>query len=184
MTIVVAGLGRCGSSLVMQMLNAGGVACVGAYPAFEEHEPERWQHWDGKAVKILDPHRQRLPLRCVVIWLDRNPVEQAKSQVKLLTACGVAVPTKATALMCQRLRQDRQQALSVIGERPRPLLTVRFESLLSNPITETQRIADFISVPLDRSAAVSQVVARPPTCAPDMAMELGLIERTEAVAPP
>ena len=36
--IIVSGLGRCGSSLVMQMLHAGGVECLGAPPAFEPPE--------------------------------------------------------------------------------------------------------------------------------------------------
>jgi hypothetical protein len=34
--IVVAGLGRCGTSLVMQMLAAAGLPCVGSFPDFED----------------------------------------------------------------------------------------------------------------------------------------------------
>lgn len=34
-TIFVSGLGRCGSSMTMQMLDAAGIPCIGDYPAYE-----------------------------------------------------------------------------------------------------------------------------------------------------
>ncbi|MHB8286386.1 MAG: hypothetical protein ACYDD1_17175 [Caulobacteraceae bacterium] len=69
-TIIVSGLGRCGSSLTMQMLNAAGVHCVGSFPSFEGPEceafqegfitAERWAAVAGRAVKLLDPHRRAI----------------------------------------------------------------------------------------------------------------------------
>ena len=37
-TVFVCGHGRCGSSMVMQMLDAGGFPCFGEYPAYEPEE--------------------------------------------------------------------------------------------------------------------------------------------------
>jgi len=88
--IVVCGLGRCGSSLMMQMLHAGGLTCTGEAPPYEHpngamnHFNARWltQQTD-KATKVLLPHHVKfLPANYYFIWLERNPLEQAKSTFK------------------------------------------------------------------------------------------------------
>jgi hypothetical protein len=63
--ILVAGLGRCGSSLVMRLLDAAGVPTVGTFPAFEEQTLPRdalgWvEAYAGRAVKVLDLSRVKI----------------------------------------------------------------------------------------------------------------------------
>jgi hypothetical protein len=95
--IMVAGLGRCGTSLALQMLAAGGVDCVGPYPSFEDAEhdqlrrtaPAEWAaRAAGKAVKVLDPHRNPPPIGPAyrVLWLFRDWADQARSQLKMVGA--------------------------------------------------------------------------------------------------
>lgn len=61
--VLVCGLGRCGSSVTMQMLQAGGYQTFGDWPDFEPEEagssrniPHLLSLIDTSAVKILDPH--------------------------------------------------------------------------------------------------------------------------------
>ena len=84
---VVAGFGRCGSSLVMQMLAAGGMRTpYSSFPSYEIPHGIKVLMGElyGGAVKILDPHVHQPPKGHVYrfIWLDRDPVQQAKSMAK------------------------------------------------------------------------------------------------------
>ena len=61
-TVIVSGLGRCGTSLVMQMLAAGGIDCYGPFPAYEPEGLGMGRDLPSllalrKAFKLLDPHR-------------------------------------------------------------------------------------------------------------------------------
>ena len=92
MITIVSGFGRCGSSLVMQMLEAGGMPCSGEYPAFEDEAGnllladmlslDYMQTLEGKAVKLLDPHRGKIPKgpEYHVLGCSRDYGEQARSQ--------------------------------------------------------------------------------------------------------
>ena len=86
--ILIAGLGRCGSSLTCQMLAAGGLKVAGAHPDYEPtllwHQSTEAQRCailqQHQAAKWIDPHR--FPLRAtqagsIVLWLDRDEVQQA-----------------------------------------------------------------------------------------------------------
>lgn len=92
--LFVTGLGRCGTTMVMQMLQAAGVPCAGTYPAFEDVPvtPSAVDHeWlaqqAGRAVKWIDPTVTRVRhANGAAIFLSRDPAEQAKSQLKMLGA--------------------------------------------------------------------------------------------------
>ena len=65
---VVAGNGRCGSTLVMAMLRLGGMRTLGDQVSGEDDRvlglPAKWRFLSeavGGAVKILDPHRHTPP---------------------------------------------------------------------------------------------------------------------------
>ena len=77
----------------MQMLAAGGAMVVGSFPDYEVPQAAGWNDaldadWlrtiPGRALKLLDPHRMRLPrgIPFKAIWLNRNHREQARSQAK------------------------------------------------------------------------------------------------------
>ena len=80
MIVLVCGLARCGTSLTMQMLQAGGMRCAGRAPAFEDFRAfaggysDSWMREQaGGAVKVLDPQlisrRQLAALPAIAIWL-------------------------------------------------------------------------------------------------------------------
>lgn len=187
--IVVAGLGRCGSSVTMQMLSAGGVPCVGDAPGFEDERtssrinPLDMLSWRGRAVKILDPHKTGLPrgVETRVIWLDRSPKQQARSQSKFIGAMtGIAVNRERRLAMQASLRAERQAALAEVGTRP--LLILRFEDIIADPLSMAAGISDFLRAAhdLDPRAMAAVVRPRPATCMPDMSIELALAREARA----
>lgn len=179
--IVVSGFGRCGSSLVMQMLSAGGVQCLGRHPAFESREVV----CPGQAVKILDPQRGAealpypIPDGARVIWIDRDPSEQARSLAKFTaTLLGVSYSRDQRRALVMQLRGDRLRAMRVLASRP--LLVLSFESLLESPRLAAQKLAEFVGGEFDIDAAARQVRPRSPECAPGMDMELSLMQGSTA----
>lgn len=181
--VIVAGLGRCGTSLVMQMLDAAGIPCVGRFPAFEEDDP--WVG-TGRAVKWLDPHRR--PLRVAIgsryrcIWLSRDPVEQARSQLKWFSPEMLTVGVdEATRVLAESLRDESVDALRRL---PLPRLMTTFEAIIGRPRASAARIADFLGrpfAPLDVDAMAARVIPRGPECQPDLSIEATLVRLAEGV---
>lgn len=90
---LVAGFGRCGSSLVMAMLKAGGLPEVGTPPIYEVAEFNTTytcatflERSGGGILKWLEPLATVLPSAMrggPILWLDRDPSEWAESHLKL-----------------------------------------------------------------------------------------------------
>lgn len=184
--VIVTGLGRCGSSLTMQMLAAGGLRALGKYPTFEVSQAmlgtltRDWlQQQQNCAIKILDPHRLadsvlNLPGQRV-IWLDRNLEQQACSQVKFMRlVLGVPVNRKAARGVESLLRVDTARCHRLLAMLAVPVLRLSFEHLVTHPAGAASTIAGFLSpLPLDEAAMASAAVARLPQCLPGL-LELEL----------
>lgn len=147
-SIIVCGHGRCGSSLVMQMLNKGGIETTGEYPAFED---ERYQGTGealpiGRAVKIIDPH-EFMPPRGNYrwIWLDRDHKQQAKSMVKFVKATtGFYLNSDSWKAIAASYSADTKKCMQIIKNLGGNLLRLSFEDILENPIREARKIEEFI----------------------------------------
>lgn len=192
MKIIVCGLGRCGSSLTMQMLKAGGIACLGDAPAFEPEEVNIHRDMakllpklEGMAAKILDPQRSKWPhcsgLR--VIWLDRDRKEQAKSQLKMVeTFGGVKIPRRSRAIraMAASLIPDREECMDLFADIGAIVHKLRFEDILANPNEAARGIISFLELSINPAKMASAVRERGHECQPDMAMEYLLVEEAMA----
>lgn len=182
--IAVCGHARCGTTMVMTMLHAGGIepssqSSKGGYedPRWAGLCTGRWRWLEeerGRAVKLLDPLRWTVPdadlLRC--IWLDRDPVEQAKSAAKLLRAM---LPTSLfsddhTADVAASLWRDRPRALERLAAFGPPLI-LAFEEILAHPLAMAYTIDAWLGRDLDVEAMAAVVVERGPECAPDLTIE-------------
>jgi len=189
-TLVVAGLGRCGASMVMQMLHRGGFPCVGAWPAFEVHaarerlSAEFVSSCAGEALKVLDPHRVGLPGSVRVIWMDRNLGEQARSQIKFASFMhsGMRGDRDARRRLALALERDTALALEAIGQRP--LIRLSFEEVLEKPRTAALLLAEFAGMPdFDVEAAVRAIRSRAPACERWPDHEMSLLDAISASAP-
>lgn len=154
--IVVTGMGRCGTSLTMQMLEAAGVPCVGPWPAYETDassmggfDPVSFARRSEVAIKLIDP--ANLPIRDmpnhIVLWLDREAREQAKSQIKFVSLF-MPVPnrrqaSKAIEADLKRSRERHRAAVGIPGGCP--AISLSFEKIIANPIKNTTAICDFLA---------------------------------------
>lgn len=189
--VVVAGMGRCGTSLLMQMLDAAGIECVGKRPDYETPESfgnfraDVFARMRGRAIKLVDP--MRLPIdempNHIVLWLDRDFREQAKSALKLLSVFenGVRRDRQAVRAMERSLRSDRPKNMKAVGASGRcPTLILTFEDILSGPAA-TARLVKFLATHgyprISAEQMASQIRRRSPKCLPGL-MEAQLLYET------
>lgn len=185
--IIVSTFPRGGSSLVMQMLHAGGLDCAGTAPDFEDqraalrsasgNDPS-WIETERGAVKLLEPQRFKTGRRLALcgLWLDRDPNTRARSAIRFMIAKGVPIDQarhQARALAASYVR-DRKMALFHLGGLcAGNVMTMKFEELVSDPAEAARKIAGLIPQPLDRAAMAAVAVDRPTGLAPVM-LEPGL----------
>lgn len=196
--MIVSGFGRCGSSLIMQMLSAGGHPVSGEYPAFENEygramlddnlsEP-MMRKIDGCAVKLLDPQRGHIPKGPTyrAIWCSRDPREQSRSQAKFIRILtGVNVARKEVRAFAKSYEKDKAPALQSLlaaGMCGNDILSVRFERILSKPWEIAEQLRAHCGLEMDIEKMASSVIRRSPQCAIGLDLEMRLIERRNKVA--
>jgi hypothetical protein len=185
-TLIVCGLGRCGTSMMMQMLAAGGMPVQGRWPAFEVDNalPQNMSaDWlvacNGSAIKLIDPHRFEQDLRAVddlaFILMQRDLNEQAASALKFM---GVHGTRDARRKMSSSLRTDLFHTRKMLRYLQIPTIAVSFEKVLRNPMFMADVLAEYVhrtcGVELDPVAMSQAVVRRSPKNYPGI-MELGMI---------
>jgi hypothetical protein len=185
MTAVAAcGFGRCGSTMLMTMLDAGGVPpVVGSapvsyeLPSLDSFTGLSADDLEGRAVKLLDEIlRGPLPPARAwrIVWLDRDPRHQSRSQVKLLRdLIGLQLPRGAAGQLAGTYRRDRGLALDALAE-VGPVHVATYEEALRDPARFAAELAAFLApeLRLDQAAAAAVVHRRRPYCAPDLQFEL------------
>lgn len=181
--IFVAGLGRCGTTLVMTMLDRGGFP-VGDYPPdYEALTPmvpgrvqaEALHPFAGQAVKWIDPTISHAPpgTRAMTIALDRDPIEQARSQLKLM---GLAGSRRQVRQVAASIRHDTTRCHRIV-QALGPCLFFSFELVLAQPLLAALRMRDFLADPaFDAAKAAAAVRRRSPACAANLSLEFGLLQ--------
>jgi hypothetical protein len=176
--IVVSGLPRSGTSMLMKMLEAGGLQVVtdGLRPADEDnpkgyYEVERIkdlaQEKDkryladarGKVVKVISFLLKSLPanLNYRVIFIRRNLDEVLASQAKMLARRGEADDTTAER-MRELLESDVWRAGYLLRHAPQfDSLEVQYAELVAQPREHARRIAEFLGGALDVDAMAAAV---------------------------
>jgi len=178
--VVVSGLGRCGSSLLCQMLHRGGMDPGGtewSHPMYECREanglPQHWQwlnYCGGKFVKILNPYHfvPKKGLNYRIIWLNRDHTQQRKSWSKWGEAViGDLEGTKLGArqiksLIRKRTKHGLNTVRSLMGKDS--VHEIHFEEVLKHPKREAEAIAKYLGIELDTEAMAQVVFPRGPDC--------------------
>ncbi|MBW7896736.1 MAG: alkaline phosphatase family protein [Opitutaceae bacterium] len=172
--IVVSGLPRSGTSLMMQMLAAGGVAIVsdGSRAADDSNprgylEDDRvkrllttadrtWLHVErGKAIKIVAPLLHAIPpdLACKVIFMERSAAEVVGSQRKMLQRHGRDGARLDDATLARTLAAHLDATHALCRSRPNiELLPLGYAATVADPTDAARRIANFLGLPLDEAA--------------------------------
>lgn len=186
--IFVAGLGRCGTTAMMQLLWNGGAPVSGPAPAFEDERLSPagidlpWvKAQRGKILKWVDPVKNKLPagIPAKTILMLRDPKQQARSQIKMLRTIGnndVPDNRRAQRRWAHTLRRDTP--IMVAGLRKRgPVLCVGFADLLGHPLETAELVQDFLGPSMlpDPVTGAEAILKRGPECAPDMWIEQSAI---------
>jgi hypothetical protein len=174
---LVSGLPRSGTSLMMQMLHAGGIpllideqrAADQSNPrGYFEYEPVKRSGTDrswlelagGRAVKVI--HLLLCPLPadrpCRVIFMLRDLQEVIASQRAMLQAGGRTGARIPDDQLAGAFRRQLVEARRWLAERPNfQVLYVNYRDVLADPAAAAQAIALFLGVNLDISAMVGVV---------------------------
>jgi hypothetical protein len=173
--VVVSGLPRSGTSLMMQMLAAGGVEVVtdgqriadDDNPAgYYEYEPVKMLQRDaswlatvcGKTVKIISQLLFELPTteHYAVILMERDLGEVLASQDKMLTRQGRQGAPHAT--MRSAFEKHLARLASWLPEQAHMrVLRVDYADLVADPLTHAERIKEFLGSDLNVAATAAAV---------------------------
>lgn len=175
---VVSGLPRSGTSLMMQMLSAGGIAAlVDNLRAADADNPQGYYELEsvkempkgnfawlsgaqGKAVKIISALLEFLPDSHVyrVVFMRRAMGEILASQRKMLLRRGEPADTVPDEKMAAVYARHLAQVEAMLAQRPHmTVLNVDYNSLVLDPLPAARRVNEFLGGRLD-VAAMTQAV--------------------------
>lgn len=167
--IIVTGLPRSGTSLLMQMLSAGGIPVDTDHQrSADEHNPRGYFEQEkvkniacdphflkaGMATKIVIPLSFHLPLqkRYHVLWIQRDLEEVITSQERM------AGLSATRAELEEVYRHYEQRTATFFQHAAWPLLTLKHASIFEDPKKTAHAIADFLQKDLAIEAMVASVI--------------------------
>ena len=177
-TLAVAGLGRCGLTMTMQMLDAGGLDVWGDPAAYE---PNHYVGaWETAAVKLVDPIGNEFsgllpePGQLRWLWLMRDAKEQAKSMAKMVETTGRKVDWRR---LRKTIRPSTREHLRFIERRGEELHRVQFGNIVGGPEGYARHLDECVlpAADLDTEPMAAVVEDRSPKAEPDLSRELSFL---------
>ncbi len=161
--IVVTGLPRSGTSMLMQMLQAGGLPVLADQHrpndihnprGYLEYEPAKMLARDnawvrqagGRAVKVIVQLLPYLPreFHYKVLMMQRPITDVIASQNKMLLGLGQS-PAAEPAALAAIFERQVNAAIQWLAEQPRMTsLTLGYTDCVANPLGAAKSIADFL----------------------------------------
>ena len=175
--LIVSGLPRSGTSMMMQMMVAGGIepftdgkriADENNKKGYFEHEAVKGilknhdflEEVNNKVIKIVANLLVALPnkYRYKIIVMERKIEEILSSQHKMLVQQGKISPGTYPILLAQNYRTVIEKVKNTIHYRPNVgVLFVEHKEVIDNPILQASRIQDFLGKKLNIQAMASVV---------------------------
>jgi hypothetical protein len=176
--VVISGLPRSGTSMMMKMLEAGGLSAM--TDSLREadvdnpkgyYEFERVKQLDkgdtawvpdarGKVVKVISALLKYLPAdeQYKVIFIRRNMSEILASQRKMLVNRGEDPDKMDDAQMAMLFEKHVQQIEAWLADQPNfDVLYVHYSDILSDPVSAAQSLGDFLGDRVDAEKMVEVV---------------------------
>ena len=177
MISIVSGLPRCGTSLMMQMLAAGGMPVLtdglrkadadnprGYFELEKVKQIKKNSSWlsdaDGKVFKMISMLLYDLPAAhdYKIVFMTREMNEILASQARMLERCGKSVG----GAQDEELRRHFASHLAKLNawfplQSNMRVLFCNYNDLMREPEMEARRIAEFLDVPLDIPGMVNAV---------------------------
>ena len=174
---IVSGLPRSGTSMMMQMLDEGGIppltdkereANIDNPKGFYEFErvkklPDDTAWLDdarGKAVKVLAELIKHLPegYDYKVVFMHRNLKEMIESQKKMLERRGEDPDEVSDAELMAMFKKYRKMLKKRIDEHPdMDVIYVSYNQVMQNPEKSIQSIDEFFNGRLDKNKMLSVI---------------------------
>ena len=180
---IVSGLPRSGTSLMMQMLAAGGLpAQTDGQRTADDDNPQGYLEWeavkrlhkhpelfddeslDGKAIKVISMLLTGLPSqhRYRLIFMSRPAIEIAASQRKMIERLETEGASGDLDAIAEKLARHREQSLQWLRSQAAiDLLVVEYPNLIARPETEARRVAEFLGPDLIQHPARMASVIQP-----------------------
>jgi predicted AlkP superfamily phosphohydrolase/phosphomutase/tetratricopeptide (TPR) repeat protein len=171
--VVVSGLPRSGTSMMMQILDAGGLRVLtdGERTA-DKHNPKGyWEYtpvkntlrdkdWleeaGGKAVKVVAPLLHAIPLKykCKVIFMERDLDHVLHSQQKMLADMrGESVVSFPLSKKNRLLKQSLSAKEKAHNRSNLEMMSFNYQEILKSPDEAIEALSSFLNFPLDTEAA-------------------------------
>jgi hypothetical protein len=177
MIAIVSGLPRSGTSLMMQMLAAGGMPILSdGERSADVDNPRGYLEWErikqlpkdpagiaeaeGKAVKVISKLLLSLPPQHEyrVIFMQRPLQEVLASQDEMLRRRGTFNPTADNSVVARAFQDHLADVYSWLNGKPYVKLSrVEYHAVLCAPAETAESVAKFLEVPLDVEAMAKQV---------------------------
>ena len=177
MITIVSGLPRSGTSLMMQMLAAGGMSALSDGERKPDTDnPRGYLEWErvkqlpkqpaliaeaeGKVVKVISQLILSLPdgFEYKVVFMQRPLPEVLRSQEEMLKRRGTHEPGGNTAAIEHAFQRHLIEVNKwLAGKAGTSVLRVHYHRVLREPQAMAEGVAAFLGVPLDIQAMVGQV---------------------------
>ncbi|MFM8320040.1 MAG: sulfotransferase domain-containing protein [Chloroflexota bacterium] len=171
--VVVSGLPRSGTSMLMRMLEAGGIPpLTDGQRTADDDNPRGYYEFEavkqmregdlawvpqarGRAVKVISALLSYLPgdQRYKVLFVQRALPEVLASQRKMLVNRGENPDAQSDREMAQYFEKHLRQVTLWLNRQPNmDVLYVDYNALLKNPAPHIQEICEFLGQALDEAA--------------------------------
>ena len=177
MITVVSGIPRSGTSLMMQMMAAGGMPVLtDGLRSADANNPRGYFELEsvkslsrsqdvmaqanGKVVKVISSLLPNLPkhFEYRVIFMCRPLEEVVSSQNRMLERLGKEVPPTSTASVVGAFEEHLKKIRSWLSQQPNfAVLYVDYPAVLQSPEEQAGRISGFLGRELDVPAMIRQI---------------------------
>lgn len=174
---IVSGLPRSGTSMMMRMLEAGGIPVLTdkireadadnpkGYYEFErvkqiEHDKAWLEDAQGRVVKMISQLLKHLPPRYTykVVFMRRAMEEILASQHKMLVRRDEQTDKISDEQMAALFRKHLQRVEAWLDEEPNfDVLYISYNDIIAEPVAQAERISEFFDGALDVVAMASVV---------------------------
>jgi len=177
MITIVSGLPRSGTSLMMQMLAAGGLPILSdGERRADVDNPRGYLEWEpikqlpkdpaciaeaeGKAVKVISQLLLSLPAghEYCVIFMQRPLPEVMASQDEMLRRRGNFNPSEDNTVVTRAFQDHLSDVYAWLNSKPYvKVLRVQYHGVLREPMETAEAVTAFLQLPLDVEAMARQV---------------------------
>jgi len=177
MITVVSGIPRSGTSLMMQMMSAGGMPVLtDGQRSADDNNPRGYfeleavkslarnqdvlAQAEGKVVKVISSLLPSLPkdFEYRVVFMCRPLEEVVSSQNRMLERLGKEVPPTLTGAVIAAFKEHLRKVRSWLSQQPNiKVLYVDYPAIVQAPEEQVAKICAFLGRELDGAAMIRQI---------------------------